>query len=146
MRNAQTAEPRSDERSMRRIALPSVWPKPRSSGWRRNSATFGLSSRLVASTSCGRTSPRRSIVEGMGDPGNRVIPASNGRKRSASPPTRGRLVEGLGPRPTGTTCGELLTRTAYGDRLFAVRRTPHARLLRVQLDDQLFLGGDRDAR
>src|SRR5688500_18519063 len=75
MRNAQTAEPRSDDRSMRRIELPSVWPNPRSSGWRRNSATFGLSSRLVDSTRCGRTSPRRSMV-GIDELGLAGCPAS----------------------------------------------------------------------
>jgi len=39
--------------------------RPRSSGWSRNSAMFGLSSRFVASTSAGRTSPRRSIACAM---------------------------------------------------------------------------------
>src|SRR5258705_586661 len=150
MRTPQTAAPRSDESSMRRIALPSVWPKPRSSGWRRNSATLGLSSRLVASPSCGRTSPRRSIVDAMGYSVSRVIPACNGRKRSASPPTRGRLVEGLGPRPTkeSLTVQRSDGRVAQRDSL--ARRPSDCQtvrpLLRVQLDDQLFLGGDRDAR
>src|SRR5512145_611445 len=62
IRKPQTAVPRSEDRSIRRRALPRVWPKPRSSGWRRNSAAFGLSSRRVISTRCGRTNPVRSIA------------------------------------------------------------------------------------
>ena len=93
--SAHTAEPRSDESSMRRIALPSVCPKPRSSGCRRNSATFGLSSRFVDSTSCGRTSPRRSIVFAM----CRDFLVWSGRDapgyRPAPPLTRGRLESGV---------------------------------------------------
>ena len=64
-RELHTAEPRSDDNNRRRMALPNVCPKPRSSGCKRNSAMFGVSSRFVASTSCGRTSPLRSIVFAM---------------------------------------------------------------------------------
>src|SRR5438094_2147789 len=117
MRNAHTAEPRSDDSSMRRIELPSVCPKPRSSGCKRNSATFVLSSRLVASTSCGRTSPRRSIVVGMCE----ILGLTGNRPGIAL------------PRPShavGSNGGE-------GSDLS---------LLAVQLDDQLLLRRDRNVR
>src|SRR5215211_5701090 len=83
----------------------------------RNSAMFGLSSRFVASTSCGRTSPVRSIACAI-----EKIPCwsyrSTPRQRLAPPLTRGELVRESGSRPY---------------------------LLAVELDDELLLRRDRDA-
>src|SRR5690606_3099395 len=134
---------------MRRIALPSVWPKPRSSGWMRNSATPVASSRLETSTIVGRTSPRRSIVCGISDlkiletvrPGDHgpatLCPAPDARQTR----TGGRVPTEPQRGKKGSECGE--GEPSSGTPIPIPAR---GSLLGVQLDYQLLLSGDRNVR
>src|SRR4051812_33735160 len=103
----------------------------------------GLSSRLVASTSCGRTSPRRSIVLDM-----MWFLEWSYRMRSgiALPRPSHAVGSNGGEGPDPAPCFEQLIPRL---RLRMARRARYRGRygsLAVQLDDELLLRRDRDAR